>query len=116
VRRSPAAAETALVSTLSQARARRYLKYRSGKLRQHPVEWCCFRITALSGMPTMAEYRSYFRDSDGKIRGTQILNCEDDTAAAVKLEILLAARENCTAAEVWAGRKPIHRAKREGKA
>jgi len=37
----------------------------------------------------MPEYRTYFRDSDGKIKGTQILDCEDDTAAAVKLEILL---------------------------
>ena len=26
----------------------------------------------------MPEYRSYFRDSEGKIRGTQILDCEDD--------------------------------------
>ena len=57
----------------------------------------------------MPEYRSYFRDSDGKIKGTQILDCEDDTAAAVKLEILLAERQNCTTAEVWAGRKLIHR-------
>lgn len=40
-------------------------------------------------MPTMPEYRYYFRDSDGKLRGTQTLDCEDDTAAAVTLEILL---------------------------
>jgi len=37
----------------------------------------------------MPEYRSYFRNSDGKISGTQILDCEDDTAAAVRVEILL---------------------------
>jgi hypothetical protein len=67
-------------------------------------------------MPTMPEYRSYFRDSDGKIRGTQILDCEDDTAAAVKLEILLAERQNCTAAEVWEGRRLIHRTTRVGTA
>jgi hypothetical protein len=67
-------------------------------------------------MPTMPEYRSYFRDRDGRIRGTQILDCEDDTAAAVKVEILLAGRHNCTTAEVWAGRKLIHRATREGTA
>ena len=60
----------------------------------------------------MPEYRSYFRDSDGKIRGTQVLDCEDDTAAAVKLEILLAERTNCTAAEVWEGRRLIHRTTR----
>lgn len=64
-------------------------------------------------MPTMPEYRSYFRDSVGKIRGTQVLDCEDDTAAAVKLEILLAERLNCTAAEVWEGRRLVHRTKRE---
>lgn len=28
----------------------------------------------------MPQYRSYFRDSEGKIKGTQILECEDDTA------------------------------------
>jgi len=67
-------------------------------------------------MPTMPQYRSYFRDSDGKISGTQILDCEDDTAAAVKLEILLAERLNCTSAEVWDGRRLIHRATREGTA
>ena len=61
----------------------------------------------------MPEYRSYFRDSDGKISGTQILMCEDDTAAAVKLEILLAERANCTAAEVWEGRRLIHRTTRD---
>ena len=76
------------------------------------AEWVCFPTTALSRMPTMPEYRSYFRGSDGKIRGTQILDCEDDTAAAVKLEILLAERENCATAEVWAGRKLIHRTTR----
>jgi hypothetical protein len=63
-------------------------------------------------MPTMPEYRSYFRDSEGRIRGTQILDCEDDTAAAVKLEILLAERPNCEAAEVWEGRRLIHRTTR----
>ena len=60
----------------------------------------------------MPEYRSYFRDSDGKISGTQIFDCDDDTAAAVKLEILLAERQNCATAEVWAGRRLIHRAAR----
>jgi len=60
----------------------------------------------------MPEYRSYFRDSEGKIRGTQILDCEDDTAAAVRLEILLAERSNCAAAEVWEGRRLIHRTTR----
>jgi hypothetical protein len=64
----------------------------------------------------MPEYRSYFRDSNGKMRGTLILDCEDDTAAAVKLEILLAERQNCTAAEVWEGRRLIHRATREATA
>ena len=61
----------------------------------------------------MPEYRSYFRNSNGKISGTQILNCEDDTAAAVQVEIFLAERTNCTAAEVWEGRKLIHRTTRE---
>ena len=56
-----------------------------------------------SGLPTMPHYRTYFRDSNGKIIGTQILDCEDDSAAAVKLEILLAERTNCTLAEVWEG-------------
>jgi hypothetical protein len=60
----------------------------------------------------MPEYRSYFRDSDGKISGTQTLDCEDDTAAAVKLEILLAERVNCTSAELWEGRRLIHRTNR----
>jgi len=60
----------------------------------------------------MPEYRSYFRNSDGKISGTQILDCEDDTAAAVQVEILLAERTNCTAAEVWEGRRLIHRTTR----
>jgi hypothetical protein len=78
------------------------------------VEWFCFPTTPLSDMPTMPKYRSYFRDSDGKIRGTQVLDCEDDTAAAVKLEILLAVRQNCTAAEAWEGRRLIHRTTREG--
>ena len=59
----------------------------------------------------MPEYRSYFRNSDGKISGTQILDCEDDTAAAVRVEILLAERQNCTTAEVWEGRT-IHRTTR----
>ena len=57
----------------------------------------------------MLEYRSYFRDSDGKIKGTQILDCEDDTAAAVKAEILLAERQNCTTAP---GRRLVHRGPR----
>ena len=61
----------------------------------------------------MPEYRSYFRDSDGKISGTQILNCEDDEAAAVKLEILLFEWLNCTTAEVWARRRLVHRATRK---
>jgi len=60
----------------------------------------------------MPEYRCYFRDRDGRIRGTQVLTCEDDLAAAVKLEILLVERLNCTAAELWAGRKLIHRTSR----
>ena len=63
----------------------------------------------------MPQYRTYFRDSNGKIVGTQILDCEDDTAAAVKLEILLAERTNWTAAEVWEGRILIHRTTRTGK-
>ena len=58
------------------------------------------------------EYRCYFRDRDGRIRGTQVLDCEDDTVAAVKLEILLAERNNCATAEVWAGRRLIHRTTR----
>jgi hypothetical protein len=60
----------------------------------------------------MAEYRCYFRDRDGRIRGTQVLDCDDDSAAAAKLEILLAERLNCAAAEVWAGRRLVHRASR----
>jgi hypothetical protein len=80
------------------------------------VERFCFPTTELSGLPTMPEYRTYFRDSDGKIKGTQILDCEDDTAAAVKLEILLAERLNCMSAEVWEGRRLIHRTTREGTA
>jgi hypothetical protein len=60
----------------------------------------------------MPEYRSYFRDRDGKLRGTQILDCEDDSTAAVKLEILLPERQNRTSAEVWAGRTLIHRTTR----
>ena len=67
-------------------------------------------------MPTMPEYRSYFRDGDGRIEGTQILDCKDDTAAAVKVEILLAERHNGTTAEVWIGRRLIHRTTREGMA
>ena len=62
----------------------------------------------------MPQYRSYFRDSDGKINGTQILDCEDDTAAAVKVEILMAERQNCTTAEVWAGRTLVHHTVRAG--
>jgi hypothetical protein len=58
----------------------------------------------------MPEYRCYFRDSDLRIRGTQVLECEDDAAAAVRLEILLAERQDCATAEVWAGRRLIHRA------
>jgi hypothetical protein len=80
------------------------------------VERFCFPTIELSGLPTMPQYRSYFRDSEGKIKGTQILECEDDTAAAVKLEILLAERQNCTAAEVWAGRRLVHRTIRAGTA
>jgi hypothetical protein len=80
------------------------------------VERFCFPTATFSGFPTMPEYRSYFRDSDGKIKGTQMLNCEDDTAAAVKLEILLAERQNCATAEVWAGRRLIHRTTRTGTA
>jgi hypothetical protein len=60
----------------------------------------------------MPEYRCYFRDRDGRISGTQVLDCEDDVAAAVKLEILLAERENCATAELWAGRRLVHRASR----
>ena len=60
----------------------------------------------------MPEYRSYFRNSDGRIKGTQILDCEDDTAAAVKVEILLAERQNCTSADVWTGRRLVHRTMR----
>ena len=73
------------------------------------VERFCFPTIELSELPMMPEYRSYFRDSDGKINGTQILDCEDDTAAAVRLEILMAERQNCTTAEVWAGRRLVHR-------
>jgi hypothetical protein len=80
------------------------------------MEWLCFRLSELSGLPTMPQYRSYFRDSDGKIKGTQILDCEDDTAAAVKVEILLAERQNCTTAEVWAGRRLVHRTNSAGSA
>jgi len=57
----------------------------------------------------MPKYRCYFRDHNGRIRGTQVLDCEDDMAAAVKMEILLAERPNCAAAEVWVGRRLIHR-------
>ena len=64
----------------------------------------------------MPEYRSYVRDSDGKIKGTQILDCEDDTAAAVKVEILLPERQNCTTADVRAGRRFVHRTMRAGTA
>lgn len=60
----------------------------------------------------MPEYRCYFRDRDGRIRGTQILACEDDLAAAAKLEILLAERLTCAAAELWAGRRLVHRTSR----
>jgi len=47
----------------------------------------------------MPKYRCYFRDHNGRIRGTQVLDCEDDMAAAVKMEILLAERPNCAAAK-----------------
>jgi hypothetical protein len=57
----------------------------------------------------MPEYRCYFRDRDGRIRGTLVLDCDDDVAAAVKLEILLIERQNCATAEVWAGRRLVHR-------
>ncbi len=62
----------------------------------------------------MPQYRTYFRDNNGKIIGTQIIDCEDDSAAAVKLEILLAERTSCTTAEVWEGRILIHRITRTG--
>jgi hypothetical protein len=39
-------------------------------------------------------------------------DCEDDTAAAVKLEILLAERPICAAAELWDGRRLVHRVSR----
>ena len=39
-----------------------------------------FPDTELSGLPTMPQYRSYFGDREGKIKGTLILECEDDTA------------------------------------
>jgi len=60
----------------------------------------------------MPEYRCYFRDRDGRIRGTLVLTCEDDLAAMAKLEILLAERLSCAAAELWAGRRLVHRASR----
>jgi len=78
------------------------------------VERFCFPTTELSELTDVPEYRTYFRDSDGKIKGTQVLDCEDDTAAAVKLEILLAERQNCATAEVWAGRRLVHRTIRAG--
>ena len=34
---------------------------------------------------TIQEYRSYFRKSDGRTRGTQIYDFKDDTARAEKL-------------------------------
>jgi hypothetical protein len=64
----------------------------------------------------MPEYRCYFRDRDGRIRGTLVLDCEDDMAAAVKLEILLTERQNCATAEAWAGRRLVHRTTRTGAA
>jgi hypothetical protein len=60
----------------------------------------------------MPEYRCYFRDSDRKIKAAEVLDCEDDTAAAVQAELLLAERPNCRSAEVWEGRRLIHRATR----
>ena len=57
----------------------------------------------------MPNYRCYFRDGDGRIKGAQVLDCEDDTAAAVKLELLFAERLDCVAAELWVGRNLLHR-------
>ena len=60
----------------------------------------------------MPEYRCYFRDADRKIKAADVLICEDDTAAAVQVELLLAERPSCTTVEVWEGRNLIHRAAR----
>jgi hypothetical protein len=62
----------------------------------------------------MPNYRCYFRDRDGRIKGAQVLDCQDDTAAAVKLELLFAERLDCVAAELWAGRRLLHRTSRSG--
>jgi hypothetical protein len=60
----------------------------------------------------MQKYRCYFRDRDGRIKGAQVLDCDDDTAATIKLEILFAERRDCVAAELWVGRRLLHRTSR----
>lgn len=60
-------------------------------------------------MPT---YRCYFRNSDSRIKGTESVVCDDDDAAAVQAEILLAERVSCVSVEVWEGRRLVYRTKR----
>jgi len=57
----------------------------------------------------MPSYRCYFRDSDSRIKGTDVIVSDDDEAAAVQAEILLAERTTCVAVEVWDERRLVYR-------
>jgi hypothetical protein len=57
----------------------------------------------------MPSYRCYFRDSDSRIKGTDVIVSGDDEAAAVQAEILLAERATCVAVEVWDERRLVYR-------
>jgi len=55
----------------------------------------------------MPKYRFYFRSPDHRIKSAQVIDCEDDTAAAIRAEILVAERPNGFSVEVWEGRRLV---------
>ena len=57
-------------------------------------------------MAANKSYRCYFTDPDDRIRSFEQIECENDAAAALKAQALLAASQ-FTTAELWQGRRLV---------
>jgi hypothetical protein len=55
---------------------------------------------------TSKNYRCYFTDAGDRIRTYEPIECQDDTAAALKVDELLAASEY-SSAELWEGKRLV---------
>jgi hypothetical protein len=55
---------------------------------------------------TSKNYRCYFTDEGDRIRSFEQIECADDTAAALKVDALLATSQY-NAAELWEGKRLV---------